>query len=136
MQFIWWREVRLYLIIMKNVNKDGIYYDIIKSGNRLKRLRTEKGLTQETVASYIGMSIAGYKKIEHGNNGAKVDTLLMIAKLYGVSLDYIVYGREEGLFDMLADGQPDKVKKYMAVTIRSIFDNLDILESHSKEKKL
>lgn len=136
MQFIWWREVRLYLIIMKNVNKDSIYYDIIKSGNRLKRLRTGKGLTQETVASYIGMSIAGYKKIEHGSNGAKVDTLLMLAKLYGVSLDYIVYGREEGLFDMLADGQPNRVKKYMAVTIRSILDNLDILKNSDKEENL
>lgn len=41
----------------------------------------------DMVASHIGMSIAGYKKIEHGSNGARVDTLLMLAKLYGVSLD-------------------------------------------------
>ncbi len=121
---------------MKNVNQNGIYYDIIESGNRLRNLRSGKGLTQETVASYIGMSITGYKKIEHGSNGAKVDTLLMLAKLYGVSLDYIVYGREEGLFDMLADGQPDRVKKYIAVTIRNILDNLDILRNNGKEESL
>lgn len=128
MQFILWREVRLYLIIMRNVSKDGIYYDTVKSGQRLQKLRTEKGLTQETAASYIGMSIAGYKKIEHGSNGARVDTLLMLAKLYGVSLDYIVYGREEWLFDVMADGQPEAVKKYIAATIKSILDNLDILK--------
>ena len=131
-----WREVHLYLIIMRNAGKDGIYYDIIKSGQRLQKLRTEKGLTQETVASYIGMSIAGYKKIEHGSNGARVDTLLILAKLYGVSLDYIVYGREEWLFNIIADGQPEAVKKYIAAIIKSILDNLDILESSSKEKKL
>lgn len=131
-----WREVRLYSIIMRNASKDGIYYDTIKSGQRLQKLRTEKGLTQETAASYIGMSIAGYKKIEHGSNGARVDTLLMLAKLYGVSLDYIVYGKEEWLFDVMADGQPEAVKKYIAATIKSILDNLDILENSSKEKNL
>ncbi len=83
-------------------------------------------------ASYIGMSIAGYKKIEHGSNGARVDTLLMLAKLYGVSLDYIVYGREEGIFDIMADGQPEEVKKYIAATIKSIIDNMDILENNKK----
>ena len=119
---------------MKNINRDSIYYDIMGSGNRLRKLRTEKGLTQEAVASYIGMSITEYKKIEYGSNGAKVDTLLMLAKLYCVSLDYIVYGREEGLFDMLADGQPYRVKKYIAVTIRSILDNLDILRNSGKEE--
>lgn len=128
MQFILWREVHLYLIIMRNASKDWIYYDTIKSGQRLQKLRTERGLTQETAASYIGMSIAGYKKIEHGSNGARVDTLLMLAKLYGVSLDYIVYGREEWLFDVMADGQPEAVKKYIAATIKSILDNLDILK--------
>lgn len=133
MQFIWWREVRLYLIIMRDVDKEGIYYDIIKSGQRLRKLRIEKGLTQETAASYIGMSIAGYKKIEHGSNGARVDTLLMLAKLYGVSLDYIVYGKEEGFFDVIADGQPKAVKKYIAATVKSILDNLDILENSKKQ---
>lgn len=130
------REVHLYLIIMRNDGKDGIYYNIIKSGQRLQKLRTEKGLTQETVASYIGMSIAGHKKIEHGSNGARVNTLLILAKLYDVSLDYIVYEREEWLFNIITDGQLETVKKYIAAIIKSILDNLDILESSSKEKKL
>jgi len=131
-QFILWKEAHLYLIIMKKVDKNGMYYDIIKSGQRLRKLRTGKGLAQEMVASYIGMSIAGYKKIEHGSNGARVDTLLMLAKLYGVSLDYIVYGREEWIFDVMADGQPEAVKKYIAATIKSIIDNMDILENNKK----
>ncbi|MFG6393351.1 MAG: helix-turn-helix domain-containing protein [Lachnospiraceae bacterium] len=121
---------------MRNVDKDRIYYDIIKSGQRLRKLRAEKGLTQETAASYIGMSIAGYKKIEYGNNGARVDTLLMLAKLYGVSLDYIVYGREEWLFDVILEGQPEAVKKYITAIIKSILDNLDILKDSVKEENL
>lgn len=118
---------------MKKADKNGMYYDIIKSGQRLRKLRNGKGLTQEMVASHIGMSMAGYKKIEHGSNGARVDTLLMLAKLYGVSLDYIVYGREEGIFDVMADGQPEAVKKYIAATIKSIIDNMDILENNKKQ---
>lgn len=54
----------------------------------------EAGCTQEFVADYIGISLDGYQKLERGVNGAKVDTLVAIAELYDVSLDYLVYGEK------------------------------------------
>lgn len=52
----------------------------------------ESGCTQEFIADQIGISLDGYPKLEHGVNGAKVDTLVAIAELYGVSLSCVWTG--------------------------------------------
>ncbi len=54
-------------------------------------MRAEAGCTQEFVADQIGISLDGYRKIERGVNRAKVDTLVAIAELYNVFIDYLVY---------------------------------------------
>ena len=45
------------------------YYDIKKSGKRIKELRKAKGLTQDKLSEKIGISCQGLKMIECGING-------------------------------------------------------------------
>lgn len=71
-----------------------MYYDIKESGERIKNLRLEKKLSQEDISADLGISIDGYRKIERGVNGAKVDTLVCIANYFGVSLDFIIVGEQ------------------------------------------
>ena len=64
----------------------------------LKKLRKDKGLTQEVVAKYIGISQHYYSTIETGERQKDLD-LSIIAKLsdlFGVTADWIVEQERKG----------------------------------------
>ena len=69
-------------------------YDFMKTGERIKKLRLNKGQSQEFVAAKLEIHIKTYQKIENGNRLGRIDTLCLIAEYFAVSLDYLV-GREE-----------------------------------------
>ena len=71
-----------------------MYYDIEKSGNRIRTLRKEKGITQEELANRTGMSYKTINAIENGNKGTKIDTLILMAEELETTLDYIILGRK------------------------------------------
>ncbi len=58
---------------------------------RLRELREEKGITQETLALELGLrgksSIANY---ESGLRNPDYDTLIKITKYFGVTTDYLL----------------------------------------------
>lgn len=62
---------------------------------RLKACRKEKGLTQMQVAVYCDITEKAYQNYELMTREPKLEILIRIADLYGVSLDYLV-GRENG----------------------------------------
>ncbi len=59
------------------------------TGDRLRKLRSEKGISQEEVAKYIGISRTGYNRYESGDI-KPVRKLKELSKLFGVSTDYIL----------------------------------------------
>ena len=61
---------------------------------RLKALRKEKGYTQLQVAVYCDITEKAYQNYELMTREPKLEILIRIADLYGVSLDYLV-GRSE-----------------------------------------
>ena len=61
---------------------------------RLKAFRKEKGLTQMQVAVYCDITEKAYQNYELMTREPKLEILIRIADLYGVSLDYLV-GRTE-----------------------------------------
>ena len=69
-------------------------------GERLKKLREQKNLTINKVVEklsieyYTDIDEKSIRRYERGEFLPKIDTLISLAELYGVSLDYIVYGRE------------------------------------------
>lgn len=62
-------------------------------GQRLARLRKEKGLTQEEVASRIVISPQAVSKWENGNSEPDLNTLNQLADIFEVSVDELL-GRE------------------------------------------
>ena len=62
-------------------------------GQRIKVLRNDKGLTQETFAEAIGMTVSAVSKMEIGNRVPSVDTFVLLSEFFGVTLDYIVLGK-------------------------------------------
>lgn len=59
-------------------------------GKRLKDLRKEKGLTQQQVADRIWTSKAVISSYELSNRTPSYDVLIKLAKLFGVSTDYLL----------------------------------------------
>lgn len=57
---------------------------------RIKDLREDHDLTQQYVADYLGMKQPQYFRYEKGTRDIPSDVLIALAKLYGVSTDYIL----------------------------------------------
>lgn len=64
-----------------------MYYDVQKSAERIRKLRESRRLTQNEAAEEMGFSLGGYRKLEQGLNGGSVDSLILVAEFYHVSLD-------------------------------------------------
>lgn len=87
-------------------------YDMKKSGERIRQLRINNGLTQEQVAETLNISRSFYSRIETGEKGCSVDLLVQFSNLFRVSLDYIILGRYSS--DLLADTDRTQLKKDIA----------------------
>lgn len=61
--------------------------------NKLTFYRTQKGVSQQTVADYLGISRQAYSNYEAGNREASYETLLQLAEYFDTSVDAIL-GRE------------------------------------------
>lgn len=57
---------------------------------RIKNLRLENKYTQRYVFTKIDVTQNAYQSIEYGTSKPKVSTLISIANLYDVSIDYLV----------------------------------------------
>lgn len=57
---------------------------------RLKDLREDSDLTQQTVADYLHIKQNTYSQYESGNRQLPIDILVKLAEFYNVSTDYIL----------------------------------------------
>lgn len=55
-------------------------------GARLRELRTERGLTQETLAERIGMDVGNYAHMEQGVSNPTLSTLGKVARALDVAV--------------------------------------------------
>ena len=62
----------------------------IEIANRLIELRKKNGLSQEELASRLGLSRQAVSKWERAESSPDTDNLICLAKLYGVSLDELL----------------------------------------------
>ena len=61
---------------------------------RIKELRTKLHLSQEYVATCLGMNRATFSQLENGNRKITADDLSKLSTLFGVSADSILHGAE------------------------------------------
>lgn len=106
-----------------------MYYDIVKSGARIKELRIASGMTRQSLSEQAGVSVDALRKIEQGTNGAKIDTLISIAEIFHVSLDFLVCGRreEEGI-DKLVAGLNEKEMQFIRSMVLNAVENMVLLK--------
>lgn len=65
----------------------------IKTGKRIKSLRTEKGLKQCELGKMLGLDQGTVSKMERGENDPTARTLIMLRDIFGVTIDWILTGQ-------------------------------------------
>lgn len=66
----------------------------IEIANRLQKLRKEKGYSQEELADALGISRQAVSKWERAESSPDTDNLIILARLYNMSLDELLYDSE------------------------------------------
>ena len=70
-------------------------YDRKAAGRRIREKRRQLGITMKEAAEKLGRVPTYYADIERGNCGMSVETMIAISRLYHMSLDYLILGKEE-----------------------------------------
>ncbi len=63
---------------------------MVHLNDRLRELRTSNGSLQKEVASYLGLSVLGYKRYEYGTRKPTSDTIIKLCEYFDVSADYLL----------------------------------------------
>lgn len=66
--------------------------ELLLFGERLRKRRIALGVTQESVADQVGITLRWYQRIERGENTVSIDTLLALSRVLSVSIDYLMFG--------------------------------------------
>lgn len=69
--------------------------DRLDTAARIRQIRETAGLTQESFAEILGISLSGYKKIENAENQISLNGLRKLNRKLQVSTDYILLGENE-----------------------------------------
>lgn len=62
--------------------------------DRLKQLRNNHGISQQTLASKVGVSDTALQNYEYGKREPALSTIISLADYFDVSIDYLV-GRSD-----------------------------------------
>ncbi len=63
--------------------------------DRLKALRQENNFTQKQISDILGLDRSTYAYYELARTRPDIDTLVMLAKIFKVSTDYLLLGDQE-----------------------------------------
>ena len=69
-------------------------YNQRDTAERIRQLRLKQGWSQEQAAHRLGLTAGSLSRMERGMRGCSVELLTCIGALYGVSMDYLVFGRQ------------------------------------------
>ena len=59
-------------------------------GKNIRRLREERGITQQQLADLVNMHRSNYSKIEKGERELSISALVKVAKHFSITLDELV----------------------------------------------
>jgi transcriptional regulator with XRE-family HTH domain len=71
-------------------------------GERIGALRRSKGLSQAELAQKLGISASAMGMYEQGRREPAVQTLVALSRELGVTTDYLLTGKPEGVSDAAA----------------------------------
>lgn len=100
---------------------------MIPIGKRLAEIRRSHHVTQEALADRLGVSPKHISHSERGTSSLSLKNLMEFCRIFGCSLDYIVFGKtKEALLDRLpepiirllctgSEAEIDSLSRYLSV---------------------
>ena len=88
-------------------------YDIKQSGERIRQLRKQSGYTQEALAEELNIDRSVLSRIEVGKYACSIDFLAQISIFFGVSMDYLVFGKVQ-------DNDTERLRESVANLIQQL----------------
>ena len=76
--------------VILSIGNNGFWVINLAFYKRIKDLREDHDMTQQQVADYLSMKQPQYFRYEKGTRDIPSDVLIALARLYGVSTDYIL----------------------------------------------
>ena len=98
-------------------------YDIKKCGERIRQLRIQNGYTQETFAKALNIDRSNLGRIESGRRGCSLDLFVQLSGIFGVTLDYLVFGQDKP--DWVAVDSRERLK----VDLEQLINQLETFKS-------
>jgi len=80
-----------------------MYYDMKRSGERIRQLRIQNRHTQEALAKALNIDRSLLSHIESGKRGCSVDLFVRLSDFFGVSLDLLITGEEHTIPQRMHD---------------------------------
>lgn len=99
----------------------------MKYGDILKKLRTEKGLSQKELTDQLAINRSTYARYETSSTQPDFDTLEKLADYFNVSIDYLL-GRNNNSFSYLEKSQETNVSN-------ELNDRLTLFQNEIKSSK-
>ena len=98
-------------------------YDIKRSGECIRRLRIQHGYTQEQLAGELNIDRSLISHVEAGKRGCSVDLLVRFSDFFDVSLDLLVFGKEQNAPSNSAG------RKQLKEDIAKLIEHLEAVQS-------
>lgn len=78
--------VKNYVVFLISISE---VHETMKYNERIREIREDNSLTQQKIADLLHIGQRTYADYESGKTRIPVDNLLILAKFYNVSMDYI-----------------------------------------------
>ncbi|WP_294579141.1 helix-turn-helix domain-containing protein [uncultured Thomasclavelia sp.] len=104
----------------------------IEIANRLVKLRKENNLSQEALANKLGISRQAVSKWERAEASPDTDNLIMLAKIYNVSLDELLQTNQEEFESSKNTTETDNPQKEESVHV-SLRHGIHVIDKDGSE---
>ncbi len=99
--------------------------DYIDLGRRIRKQRALRGWTQEALAEHVNVSTSFVGHVERGTRKASLETLVSIANVLDVSLDYLLSGSmNNSVIGPMPKGLNSQQRVALKEILSTIQDNL------------
>lgn len=117
------------------ISNMGIY---MKLYEKIKKLRTQKGLSQAELSKKLGITPGHVTRLETGKFNPSIDVLKNIAILFEVSADYLLDDSLDNEYDIGLKNEPlsERIKTISTLDQKQQDAIITVIDSMIKEKKM
>ena len=89
--------------------------EIFDFGLRLRELREKKRLSQQQLADWLGLTRSSISNYENNTQTPPADTLVRLADIYGVSVDYLLGVKNDRKLVLVIEGLTPSQEKALEI---------------------